>query len=307
MRIVIAVGGNALLQRGQPADAVVQEGNVRIAAAAIAAVAADHQVILTHGNGPQVGLLASESEHDASLQRPYPLDVLDAETEGMIGYWLERELLNQLPDRRIVTVLTQTLVDAADPAFERPTKFVGPVFSAERARSLAARRGWTIAPDGGYWRRVVPSPAPLEFLELPAIRGLVDRDVVVICAGGGGIPVIREGGVLRGAEAVVDKDRAAALLATQLHADALLLLTDVDAVQLDYGTPQARPIGEVTVDELRRLPFPDGSMGPKVEAACSFIEAGGLLAGIGALGAAAKIAAGVAGTVVRPASLLRGS
>ncbi|HVT64160.1 MAG TPA: carbamate kinase [Mycobacteriales bacterium] len=298
MRVVVALGGNALLQRGESPDASTQEDNVRRAVASIAELARRHDVVVTHGNGPQVGLLALESEHDRSLTAPYPLDVLGAETEGMVGYWLQRELTNELPGRDIVTVLTQTVVDPSDPAFADPAKFIGQVYDEAYALRIADQLGWTVKPDGAHWRRVVPSPAPIEFIELGSIKTLVDSGALVICAGGGGVPVVRTPHGLQGVEAVVDKDRAAALLGRQLGADILLLLTDVAAVQAHFGTPDARPLGRVTTRELRAMSFPAGSMAPKITAACDFVEAGGRFAAIGALDRALELSTGTTGTVV---------
>jgi carbamate kinase len=304
MRIVIALGGNALLRRGEVPDAATQEANVRRAAAAIGEVARGHDVVVTHGNGPQVGLLALESERDSSLTRPYPLDVIGAETEGMVGYWLARELRNALPGREVATLLTQTTVAANDPAFGAPTKFVGQVYDEATAIRLARERGWTVKPDGAYWRRVVPSPSPTGFVELGVIRVLLEQHVIPVCAGGGGIPVVRTATGLVGAEAVIDKDSAAALLAQQIDADALVMLTDVAAVIRDFGTAAAAPLHRVRTDELRTLSFPAGSMGPKVEAACRFVDAGGRFAAIGALEDAAALVAGAAGTTVIPARVI---
>jgi carbamate kinase len=298
VRVVVALGGNALLQRGESPDASTQEGNVRLAVSSIAQLARHHDVVVTHGNGPQVGLLALESERDRSLTVPYPLDVLGAETEGMVGYWLQRELSNELPGRDIVTVLTQTVVDATDPAFQDPTKFIGQAYDEATAKRLATQLGWTVKPDGKHWRRVVPSPAPIEFIELGSIKTLVDSGALVICAGGGGVPVLRGADGLAGVEAVVDKDGAAALLARQLGADVLLLLTDVPAVEVDFGTPRARPLGRVTARELRDMTFAVGSMAPKVAAAREFVEAGGRFAAIGALDRAMELSTGTTGTVV---------
>jgi carbamate kinase len=298
VRVIVALGGNALLQRGESPDASTQEGNVRRAVASIAQLARRHDVVVTHGNGPQVGLLALESEHDGSLTVPYPLDVLGAETEGMVGYWLQRELTNELPGRDVVTVLTQTVVDPADPAFGDPTKFIGQIYDEASAKRTATQLGWTVKPDGDHWRRVVPCPAPLEFIELGSIKTLVDSGALVICAGGGGVPVVRTEHGLEGVEAVVDKDRAAALLARQLGADVLLLLTDVAAVEVDFGTPQARPLGRVTTRELRAMDFAAGSMAPKITAACDFVEAGGRFAAIGALDRALELSTGTTGTVI---------
>lgn len=296
MRVVVALGGNALLRRGQPMDAAVQRANVKVAAEAIAELAADHEVIVTHGNGPQVGLLALQNEAYPDVDS-YPLDVLDAETEGMVGYLLEQELGRHLPPEQIATLLTQVIVDRDDPAFSNPTKFVGPVYDRRDAMFLAHERGWAVAPDGDSWRRVVPSPEPRAIVELPSIEALVDAGRTVICTGGGGIPVARDAsGAFVGVEAVIDKDLSAALLARCLYADALLLLTDVDAVYADWGTAHQRRIGRTTVDELVGLDLPAGSMGPKVEAICRFARSGGKLAAIGALENAAALLTGVAGT-----------
>jgi carbamate kinase len=302
MRVVIALGGNALLRRGERADADAQRENVARAVAPIAAIAREHEVVVTHGNGPQVGLLALQSESYAGVD-PYPLDVLGAESEGMIGYVLEQELMNVLPGRRVATLLTQIEVDPGDPAFATPTKPIGPVYKASTAQRLAEERGWSVAPDGDGWRRVVASPAPQRILELGTIRRLVDDGTVVVCAGGGGIPVFTvPSGLVVGTEAVIDKDLAAALLAECLGADALLLLTDVTEVVAGWGGPDATPLHDATPAELRRLAFAPGSMGPKVEAACRFVEATGGFAAIGALDDAADMLTGGAGTRVAPAA-----
>jgi carbamate kinase len=297
-KIVVALGGNALLRRGEPPTAAIQRERARQAMTSVAELARENEVIVTHGNGPQVGLLALQASAYTKIP-PYPLDVLGAESEGMIGYVLEQELDNLLPDRGVVTVLTQVVVDPADPAFTTPTKPIGPIYTEEQARRLASELNWTVAPDNEHFRRVVASPEPLRIVELAAIRMLVDAGALVICSGGGGIPVIvDEQGFLRGVEAVIDKDLAAELLARSLQADYLLMLTDVDAVLEHWGTPDARPIARATTTELRRLEFATGSMGPKVEAACRFVEATGGIAAIGALEDAALILAGEAGTTV---------
>ena len=298
MLVVVALGGNALIRRGERADAEVQRRNLEVAVRGIAGIAQRHAVVVTHGNGPQVGLLALQSEaYDGT--RPYPLDVLGAETEGMLGYMLEQGLRNALPHRQVAALLTQVVVRGDDPGFLHPSKPVGPVYTREEAERLARERGWQVAPDGDSFRRVVPSPDPKEIVEMAAIRLLLDAGVLVICSGGGGIPVVAgTDGLLHGVEAVIDKDLAASLLARRLHADALLILTDVDAVMRDFGTPAAAPIRTATPGELRALHFAGGSMGPKVEAACRFVEAGGRLAGIGALQDAAAILEGRAGTAV---------
>ncbi|MGB1476225.1 MAG: carbamate kinase [Marinobacter salsuginis] len=299
MLVVAALGGNALLKRGEPLTAEVQRKNVQIAARSLAAVVrAGHDLVVTHGNGPQVGLLALQGA-SYKPDEAYPLDVLGAETEGMIGYMIEQELENALGhDRPVATLLTQVLVDSKDPAFEKPTKFVGPVYEREEAERRAAVAGWSIAPDGDKWRRVVPSPKPLEIPDMRVLTLLLDQGVVMVCAGGGGIPVLRrEDGSMVGIEAVIDKDAASALLARQLGADALLLLTDVDAVYRDFGTDQSTPLSELTMDEARALDMPAGSMGPKLQAACDFAEAGGV-SGIGRLQDAVAILEGSAGTRV---------
>jgi carbamate kinase len=299
MRIVVALGGNALLQRGQRADAAVQRENVAVAIKALAELAAEHEVVVTHGNGPQVGLLALQGEAYRQEVQPYPLDVLGAESEGMVGYLLEQELVNVLGGRQVATLLTQVIVDADDPAFAHPTKFIGPVYLRSKAEILAGERGWHIAADGPHWRRVVASPEPQSIVELPTIRLLVEAGVLVVCVGGGGIPVIVDrDGRLRGAEAVIDKDRAAALLACGIDADALLLLTDVAGVERDHGTPQAAPIATATPEELLALGLPAGSMGPKAEAAAWFAQKTGGRAAIGSLADASAVLAGERGTTV---------
>ena len=298
MLIVAALGGNALLRRNESLDAEVAQRNVKIAAEALAEIAGEHQLVITHGNGPQIGLLALQSEAFRDV-RTYPLDVLGAESEGMIGYLLEREIGNVFGDRPVATLITQTVVEALDPAFQRPSKPIGPVYDADRAQALARERGWTVAPDGQFWRRVVASPMPRSIVELPAIKLLLDHEVVVVCAGGGGIPVVVDSaGARHGVEAVIDKDLTSALLARQLSADLLLLLTDVPAVEVNWGTPEARPLGTVTTTDIRRHSFAAGSMAPKVEAALSFVRSTGRRASIGALADAAAIVAGRAGTTI---------
>ncbi|HVC13358.1 MAG TPA: carbamate kinase [Acidimicrobiales bacterium] len=301
MRVVVALGGNALLERSERPDADVQQHHVDAAVEALAPIAAEHELVVTHGNGPQVGILANESERDVTLSRPYPFDALGAQTQGMIGYWLLQSLENALSARSVAAVVTQTVVDAGDPAFATPSKFVGPMLDATSARRVARERGWTVRQDDRGWRRVVPSPTPLEVVELPIVELLLGRGAVVICAGGGGVPVVRDpAGRLRGVEAVVDKDLTAALLARKLRADALVILTDVDAVEADHGTPSARPLGRVTVPALRAMSFPAGSMGPKVEAVCRFVEETGGTGAIGRLAEASLVLAGKVGTLVEP-------
>jgi carbamate kinase len=300
MRVVVALGGNALLERGERPDAVIQRRHVRQAAAALAPLTADHQLVLCHGNGPQVGVLALESQADTTLRRPYPLDVLVAQTQGMIGYWLVQELRNAGVAQRAVCVTSQTVVDPDDPAFGSPSKFIGTSYDKDAAQALAARLGWTIAADGPRWRRVVASPRPLGLVEIETVRALADAGALVVCGGGGGIPVVRsDGGELTGVEAVVDKDLTAAELAIALKADRLLVLTDVPAIIRGFGTPDARPIQAIDAGALSAMTFPAGSMGPKVEACIRFVTASGQPAAVGALTDAADILAGRAGTTVR--------
>jgi carbamate kinase len=298
MRIVAALGGNALLERGEPPESSIQEAHVIKAVRSLAPLAAGNDLVITHGNGPQVGMLALESAHDPSITRPYPFDVLGAQTQGMIGYWLLQALQNALPGRQVACLVSRTLVRSQDPAFAHPSKFVGPVYEEQQARSLAESMGWQVRQDGSRWRRVVPSPEPARLLDLPTVRMLLDSQVVVVCSGGGGVPVVTANGHLHGVEAVVDKDLTASMLARELNADALLLLTDVAAVQDGYGTAQARPIRRTTPAELRARAFPAGSMGPKVEAVCRFVDATGKPAAIGQLGDAQALLAGDAGTLV---------
>ena len=298
MLIVAALGGNALLRRGEPMTAKAQRTNVAIAAAALAPLAVEHQLVITHGNGPQVGLLSLQNEAYPEVDA-YPLDILDAETEGMIGYLLELELARHIGANRLATLLTQVVVDAADPAFALPRKFVGPVYDRDRAHDLAEQRGWSIAPDGEFWRRVVPSRNRNALLRSTAIRALSAGGFTVICAGGGGIPVrFDESGRLCGSEAVIDKDLVSSRLATQLGATALLLLTDVDAVYDDWGTPAAKPLRYAMPAEIRSRALPQGSMAPKVEALCRFVEHGGQVAAIGSLENASALLTSSTGTHV---------
>jgi carbamate kinase len=300
VRVVVGLGGNALLRRGEPLTHEVQRRNVIRAVEALADVAREHDLVITHGNGPQVGLLAI-LDQAVPGSGGFPLDVLNAETEGMIGYLLAQELRNELPGRRVATVLTQVEVDPKDPAFGEPTKPVGPFYTREQAQELAGSRGWRVEADGDGYRRVVPSPAPLRLLEIDTIRLLVGAGTVVVCAGGGGIPVVFDGwGRAHGVEAVVDKDRAAALVAEELGAEALLLLTDVEGIYEDWDTPDRRLLTEVTPDALVALDLADGSMGPKAAAAADFAERTGGLAAVGAIEDATAILSGRAGTRVVP-------
>jgi len=301
MRVVVALGGNALLKRGEPMTADNQRANVRIAAQALARVAADHDLVVSHGNGPQVGLLALQGAAYKDVEA-YPLDILGAETQGMIGYLVEQELGNLLPfERPLVTILTMVEVDQDDPAFKDPTKFVGPVYDEATARTLAAEKGWVVKPDGAHWRRVVPSPRPQRIFELRPMRWALERGAVVICAGGGGIPTAYKRGenrVLVGIEAVIDKDLASCLLARDLDADVYVMATDVDAVYADWGSPNQRRLERVTPAELDAIEFPAGSMGPKVDAAKEFATATGKRAAIGTLADIENLVAGTAGTQV---------
>jgi len=297
MRIVVALGGNALLRRGQPMTAKNQRENVRIAAQALAPIAAGNQLVISHGNGPQVGLLALQSAAYEEVEA-YPLDVLGAQTEGMIGYMIEQELGNLLPiEYPFATILTMVEVDPEDPAFDEPTKPIGPVYSEAEAKRLEAEKGWLMRPDGEQWRRVVPSPEPHRIFEMRPIHWLLEKGTIVICAGGGGIPTIyNEEGNLEGVEVVIDKDRASALLAFELEADLLIMATDTDGVYLDWGTEDARRIERTTPDEIEKHEFAAGSMGPKVEAAADFVSRTGQRAVIGALADIPAMVEGTAGT-----------
>jgi carbamate kinase len=301
MRVVVALGGNALLKRGEPMTAEVQRGNVRSAAPALASVARGHQLVLSHGNGPQVGLLALQAAAYTAVEA-YPLDVLGAQTEGMIGYVLEQELGNLLPiEIPFATLLTMIEVDPSDPAFGDPTKFVGPVYDKAEADQLAGEKGWAFKQDGDRWRRVVASPAPKRIFEIRPIRWLLDKGVIVICAGGGGVPTMYASNgdrTLVGVEAVIDKDLASELLAREVDADLFVMATDVECVYTGWGTPEQRRLDRVTPAELRALPFPAGSMGPKVDAAARFVEATGKRAAIGGLSDIEAIVEGGAGTQV---------
>lgn len=300
MRIVIALGGNAILQRGQPMECHIQRENIAKAAAAIARIAKDHQVILTHGNGPQVGLLSLMNDAYKKVA-PYPLDALGAQTQGMIGFMFAQELRNCMPGKEVCTISTQTLVDTHDPAFLNPDKFVGPVYVKEEVEGLlAANPQWTIKQDGAYFRRVVASPQPKEILELQTLKTLVAAgNITMICGGGGGVPVARNSsGELEGIEAVIDKDRASRVLAEGLEADAFLILTDVQAVATNFGQPDSQDIRCATPEAMEALNFAAGSMGPKVEAAVAFVRNGGKMAAIGSLAQAAEILTQDSGTVI---------
>lgn len=295
--VTVALGGNALLPRGVELTAANQLEAAAMAARALAPVSLDARLVVTHGNGPQVGLLALKEDAYKDGE-PYPLDVLDAETEGQIGYVIELQLDNVIDHQHTVAVITRIVVDAGDPAFEDPTKFIGPVYDEEHAHALAEQRGWSIRPDGERWRRVVASPEPKRVVQLEAIRQLIEAGFLVVCAGGGGVPVIATDGGYEGVEAVIDKDLATSLLAIDLAADVLVLATDVEAVYTDWGGPDQRAVGQTTPAWLRDHEYAAGSMGPKVEAACRFVEATGRRAAIGRLEDVAELIDATAGTQV---------
>ena len=301
MRVVIAVGGNALLRRKQAATAQNQLDNVRVAARGLASVARQHELIVVHGNGPQVGLLALQSEAYTDVPA-YPLDMLGAETDGLIGYLLEQEIGNVLgPEKVVATLLTRVEVEADDPAFDEPSKPIGPLYDAERAVALKRERGWAMARDGQSWRRVVASPAARELVDARPIGWLLERGAVVVCGGGGGIPVVRNtDGQWLGVEAVIDKDDCAALIAERVNADTLIIATDVNGVYAQWGTPAQRLWQEVTAAELERERFAAGSMQPKVSAACRFVRRTSRAAAIGPLDHIEALMAGDAGTWVLP-------
>jgi carbamate kinase len=304
VRVVVALGGNALLRRGQELTAENQRENARTACRHLAPVAAEHELVISHGNGPQVGLLALQASAYTAVEG-YPLDVLGAQTEGMIGYVLQQELGNEMPfEKRIATLLTQIEVDPNDPAFNDPTKPIGPLYTDEEAAALAAEKGWEFKRDGTSMRRVVASPEPRRVFGVQPIEWMLQNNCVVICAGGGGIPVmyadepVPAGRRLVGIEAVIDKDLASALLATDLRADVLAIVTDVDAVYTGWGTPEQQAIRRASPDALAASEFAAGSMGPKVRAACRFVEQTGGLAAIGSIADAAELVRAAAGTVV---------
>ena len=298
MRIVIALGGNALLRRGEAMTATNQRENIKIAASALAPIAEKHELIITHGNGPQIGLLALQSAAYKDVES-YPLDVLDAQTEGMIGYMIEQEMGNILPDRHYATLLTMVEVDKNDPAFTSPTKPIGPIYTKEEADTLAEKNNWCIAPDGDAYRRVVPSPKPKKIFETKPIEWLLEKKSIVICAGGGGIPTLyNDENKLEGVEAVIDKDRASAMLAQQINADFYIMATDVDAVYINWKQPEQHAIQSAAPESLEKYTFTTGSMAPKVEAACTFAKATGKTAAIGALKDIEHILDGKVGTLV---------
>ena len=297
MRIVIALGGNALLRRGEEMTAENQRENIRIAAKVLAPIIEKHEVVISHGNGPQVGLLSLQSAAYKEVEE-YPLDILGAQTQGMIGYMIEQELGNHLPvEIPIASILTMVEIDPEDPAFSNPTKPIGPIYDEKEARDLAKLKGWNIKQDGNYWRRVVPSPEPHRIFQLRPIHWLLEKGTVVICAGGGGIPTsYKDNGKLEGVEVVIDKDRASSLLAFEFEADLLIMATDTDGVYLDWGSDSEKIISKTTPEEISKYSFDKGSMGPKVEAACSFVERSGQRAVIGSLKNIEKMVSGISGT-----------
>jgi len=304
MRVVVALGGNALLRRGEPLTAENQRANVRIACKALAPLALEHELVISHGNGPQVGLLALQGSAYTAVE-PYPLDLLGAQTEGMIGYLIQQELGNELPqEKRLASLLTLVEVDRDDPAFQDPTKPIGPIYAEDEAAELAQAKGWTFKPDGDSFRRVVPSPLPRRIFGVEPLEVLLQSGAIVICAGGGGVPVMYDtepvpaGRRLVGVEAVIDKDLASALLAEDLHADALIIVTDVDAVYAGWATPEQRPIRRAAPEALGESEFAAGSMGPKVRAACSFVERTNGFAAIGSIADTPALLRGETGTIV---------
>ena len=300
MRIMLSIGGNALLKRGEAMSEATQQKNIAEAVRSMGSILNEHEVLITHGNGPQVGLLALQAENYKDVSA-YSLDILGAESQAMVGYMLLEALQQAHPNKRFVNIVTRSLVSCDDPAFDNPTKFIGAVYSKERALEMAKWHHWSVKPDGQYWRRVVPSPEPIEVLEAGAIESLMQAGFTVIAAGGGGVPMVRdEAGTLYGVEAVIDKDLAASLLAQALGADLFLIVTDVDAVYTHFGETDARAIYQTTPDELSECFFPAGSMGPKVKAASRFVKRTGHRAAIGSLSEIEGLLLGTKGTQISP-------
>lgn len=296
--IVVAIGGNALLQRGELMSCQNQQKSISQTAISLAKLAKDYRLVVVHGNGPQVGLLSLQNDAYADCPS-YPFDVLGAETQGMIGYLIQQGLNAAIKDSFTTTVLTRIVVDPNDPAITNPTKFIGPVYTEQQAKILAEDNNWVIKPDGVHWRRVVPSPKPIEVLEIKAIKDLLAQDHLVICGGGGGAPVIEKDGAYQGFEAVIDKDMTAALIAEEVGADHLLILTDGDYVCLNWNQDDEQRLEQVTAKELSQYHFPAGSMGPKVDACCQFVENTGGIGHIGDLSKAFEIMREQTGTHVR--------
>lgn len=298
--LVIALGGNALLQRGAVLSAENQYKSIALIADAIGELAKKYRIAIVHGNGPQVGLLALQNLNYRDVP-PYPLDILVAETQGMIGYMLAQKLSASHPEQAVSTLMTRILVDGDDEAFQQPTKFIGPVYAPKEETHLRQQYGWTMKMDGEHLRRVVPSPEPKQILDIEAVHALLAKNQVVICSGGGGIPMVATEQGLQGVEAVIDKDLAAALLAEALDADHLVILTDADAVYTGWGTPSQQAIRSATPQQLAPLAVPDGSMGPKIMAVSRFVERSGKEAHIGALKDIDAVLNGSAGTLIHPA------
>lgn len=298
MRIVVAIGGNALLQRGQSPTISTQRLNIKLACESIVKIAQNNEIIITHGNGPQIGLLALLADAYKSV-KAYPFDVLGAESQGMIGYLLAQELKNQLPKKQIVVLLTQVAVASDDIAFLKPTKFVGATYSEEETKRISQTNNWIFANDGNAFRRVVPSPLPQRILEVESIKKLLHPETILICLGGGGIPVTQDSeGNYTGIEAVIDKDFSSALLAEQIQAERLVILSDVKNVMKDWGTANETPINKISHTELEAMLFTDGSMGPKVSAACQFVRKTNAIAHIGLLSETDQILQQTSGTTI---------
>ncbi len=296
--IVVAVGGNALLQRGEVMSCENQQKSIAQTASSLAELSKNYRLVIVHGNGPQVGLLSLQNNAYKDCP-PYPFDVLGAETQGMIGYLIQQGLNAAIEDRYTTTILTRIVVDENDPAVADPSKFIGPVYTEEQAKQLAEANHWVVKPDGSHWRRVVPSPKPQEILEIKAIKDLLEKEHLIICGGGGGAPVIEKGGAYVGFEAVIDKDMTAALIAEQIGAEHLLILTDGTHVCLNWGTPQEQKLENVTIEQMKQYSFPAGSMGPKVDACCQFVEKTGQSGHIGDLSFALEIIEGKSGTHIQ--------
>lgn len=297
--LVIALGGNALLQRGAVLSAENQYKSISLIADAIGKLAKKYRIAIVHGNGPQVGLLALQNLAYSDVP-PYPLDILVAESQGMIGYMLAQQLGAFHPAQPVSTLLTRVLVDSEDPAYQQPSKFIGPVYDPQQQTELEQKYGWSMKLDGKYLRRVVPSPEPKKIIDIEAINLLLAKNHIVICNGGGGVPMVASAEGMVGSEAVIDKDLASALLAEALDADHLMILTDADAVYQHWGTPQQKAIRSATTEELAPMAVADGSMGPKIMAVSRFVQRSGKVAHIGALSDIESVLAGTAGTLIMP-------
>jgi len=298
MLIVLALGGNALLQRGEPQEEENLVNNIKRAVKAIANLAKDHTLILCHGNGPQVGLLSLQADAYHEV-KPYGLDVLCAESQGMIGYLLQRELNSELKDKTVVTLITQVIVDHNDPAFKQPSKPIGPFYSKEEANQYQQEKNWQFIEEKNGFRRIVPSPMPFEIVELPLIKLLVENRCLVICGGGGGISVFKNvNNQLVGIESIIDKDLTAAEIAIALKADKFVILTDIDGVYKNWEQKNAQVIRNITSDELEQMQFAAGSMEPKIKAATKFVQDTNKKVMIGALIDAEKVLREEAGTTI---------